>query len=120
MVKVIFREDYNPYTEEEGIMAIFPELSANAGRVQIVTFYIKQDFTGAEKVEWEPFGEGDLDIVRSRKIIHKNDERVPHLVEILEEHIEDKVEVVERITYAMDKERFKWQDPSRWEVDDDC
>ena len=109
MVKVIFREDYNPYTEEKGIMAIFPELEANDGRVQILSFYIGEDYAGQERVKWEPFDEADIDIVLSHKIIHKNDERVPHLVELVEAYIEDKVQVIERMTDDMQAERSSWK-----------
>lgn len=104
MQKVIFREEYNKYTDEWGFLAIFPEDEANLGRVVILPFVFR-----GKKAVFEPFGEGDIDYVLRKKIVHKNDERIPMLVDAVERYIDDKVQVIERITYDMDKTRYGWQ-----------
>lgn len=92
MQKVIFREEYDKYTEEWGFLAIFPEDEANRGRVCVIPFKIRDG-----KPWYEAYGEADIDYVLSKKIIHKNDERIPELVEAIEKRIEDTVQVVEKM-----------------------
>lgn len=92
MQKVIFREEFDKYTEELGYMAIFPEDEANVGCVGIIPFKIRNG-----KPIYEPYCEADIDYVMTNKIIHKNDERIPELVEAIENRIEDRVQVIEKI-----------------------
>ena len=92
MQKVIFREEYDKYTEEWGFLAIFPEDEANRGRVGVIPFKIRDG-----KSWYEPYDEADIDYVLSKKIIHKNDERIPELVDAIEKRIEDRVQVVEKM-----------------------
>ena len=103
MQKVIFREEYNKYTDEWGFLAIFPEDEANLGRVVILPFVFR-----GEKAIFEPFGEGDIDYVLRKKIVHKNDERIPMLVDAVERYIDDKIQVVEKVTAEMQKLRSSW------------
>ena len=92
MQKVIFREEFDPYTEEKGFLAIFPEDEANSGCVAVIPFRFR------DKRPWyEPYSEASIDYVLSKKIIHKNDERIPALVEAIEKRIEDQVQVVEKM-----------------------
>lgn len=92
MQKVIFREEYDKYTNEQGFLAIFPEDEANGGCVGVIPFKIRDG-----KPWYEPYGEACIDYVLSKKIIHKNDERIPELVEAIEKRIEDRVQVVEKM-----------------------
>lgn len=92
MQKVIFREEYDKYTNEWGFLAIFPEDEANRGRVGVIPFKIRDG-----KPWYEPCCEADIDYVLSKKIIHKNDERIPELVDAIEKRIEDRVQVVEKM-----------------------
>lgn len=92
MQKVIFREEYDKYTNEWGFLAIFPEDEANIGCVGVIPFKIRDG-----KPWYEPYGEADIDYVLSKKIIHKNDERIPELVDAIEKRIEDRVQVVEKM-----------------------
>ena len=92
MQKVIFREEYDKYTEEWGFLAIFPEDEANNGCVAVIPFRFR------DKRPWyEPYTEASIDYVLSKKIIHKNDERIPELVDAIEKRIEDTVQVVEKM-----------------------
>lgn len=100
MTKVILREDYNQYNDENEIMVIFPEDSANVGCIGTVNMYFDNN---GRAVFWA-YSEADIDIVMSKKIIHKNDERVPKIVEALEKEFDDKIKVVERI---MNNNRYK-------------
>lgn len=93
MQKVIFREEYDKYTEKWGFLAIFPEDEANRGRVAVIPFH----FNSEERPVYEPYTEADIEYVMSKKIIHKNDERIPKLVDAIERRIEDQVQVVEKI-----------------------
>lgn len=92
MEKVIFREEFNPYTETDGFLAIFPNDEANLGRVGTIGFYFID-----KRPVFEPYGEADINYVLGKKIIHKNDDRIPMLVEAIENHIGDKVQVVEKM-----------------------
>ena len=92
MQKVIFREEYDKYTDEWGYLAIFPDDEANRGRVVVIPFKIRDN-----RPWFEPYCEADINYVLSKKIIHKNDERVPELVEAIEKRIGDTVQVVEKI-----------------------
>ena len=94
MQDVIFREEYNRFSEKWGFLAIFPETEASVGRAECVSFIIEDD----GRATWEPFGEADLDYLLSKKIVHKDDDRIPQLKELIEKHIGDEVNVVERIT----------------------
>ena len=110
MRKVIFREDINPYTGQKGFMAIFPEMWANQGRVQIISFHYNESW---KKWEYEGSDEGDITIVtdsNKHKIIRKRDERIPELVEAIESIIEDKVEVCEKIMQSSESERYSWRE----------
>lgn len=91
--KVIFREEYDPYTKSWGYLAIFPEDEANLGRVACIPFH-KDRFNS-----WvfEPYTEADINYVLSKKIIHKNDPRIPDLVDALENQYDTNVTVVEKI-----------------------
>ena len=92
MQKVIFREEYDKYTDEWGYLAIFPDDEVNRGCVGVIPFK-----TRGTRPWYEPYTEADINYVLSKKIIHKNDERIPELVEAIEKRIEDKVQVVEKM-----------------------
>lgn len=92
MQKVIFREEYDKNTDEWGFLAIFPEDEANLGRVGVIPFKIRNG-----KPWYEPYGEADINYVLKKQIIHKDDERIPELVEAIERRIDDRVQVVEKI-----------------------
>ena len=92
MQKVIFREEYDKYTDEWGYLAIFPDDEVNRGCVGVIPFKIRGD-----RPWYEPYTEADINYVLSKKIIHKNDERIPELVEAIEKRIEDKVKIVEKM-----------------------
>ncbi len=92
MQKVIFREEVNPYTEEKGFLAIFPEDEVGMGCVGVISFTIRDG-----KPWYEPYTDACIEYVLSKKIIHKNDERIPELVEAIEKRIDDRVQVVEKM-----------------------
>lgn len=99
MTKVILREDFNKFNGKDEIMVIFPEDKANIGYIGTINMY----FDGDKAIFWS-YDEADIDIVMSKKIIHKNDERVPKIVEALEKQFDDRFEVVEKI---MNNDRYK-------------
>lgn len=68
MTKVILREDYNQYNDENEIMVIFPEDSANVGCIGTINMY----FDSNDRAVFWAYSEADIDIVMSKKIIHKN------------------------------------------------
>ena len=92
MQKVIFREEYDKYTDEWGYLAIFPDDDANRGRVAVIPFKIR-----GNRPWFEPYCEADINYVLGKKIIHKNDERISELVEAIEKRIGDTVQVVEKM-----------------------
>ena len=93
MIDVIFRETMTSFGE--GFMAVFPEDPANRGELEIITFCFDQ----YDRPIFEPYGAASLQYVLNQKIIHKNDERIPKLVEAIEERVGDKVVVKEKINY---------------------
>lgn len=99
MTKVILREDFNKFNGKDEIMVIFPEDKANIGYIGTINMY----FDGDKAIFWS-YDEADTDIVMSKKIIHKNDERVPKIIEALEKQFDDRFEVVEKI---MNNDRYK-------------
>ena len=95
MQDVIFREEYNPYTKEWGFLAVFPEDPARKGYICVLPFCFRGDTPWFESLD-----EADISYVLSKKIVHKNDERVPKLLEALEKYCDDTFRVVEKITDA--------------------
>lgn len=94
MERVIFREEYDPYKKQWGYLAIFPDDEANPGRVGCVGFS-----QGYDEWVFEPYGEADIRYVLSKKIIHKNDPRIPDLLDALESYYDTQFRVVEKMGY---------------------
>ena len=93
MEKVIFRQEYDKYTKEWGYLAIFPDDPALPGRVAAVPFKkISSDYW-----VFEGYGEIDYFYMLNQKIIHKNDEVIPELVEALKSMYGGEYKVCEKI-----------------------
>ena len=92
--RVIFREEYDPYRKDWGYLAIFPDDDANPGRVACIPFY-----EGVGGWRFEPYTEADLGYILRKKIIHKNDPRIPELVAAIEQQYGTTLKVVEKMNY---------------------
>lgn len=92
MKKVIFKEEYNSYTEESGYLAVFPEEQPNPGFVLTRSFVLRDG-------EWHfaPPCDARIEYVKSQKTIHKDDDRIPKLIGAIEKLVGDDIEVVERL-----------------------
>ena len=94
--RVIFRREYNPYKKTWDYLAVFPDYTNRDGTVDCLPFYI--DGRG---VAWfECWCSADISYLHSNrtKIVHKNDEEIPHLVSLLKDMYGGEYKVCERIT----------------------
>ena len=92
MERVVFREEYNPYMKHITYIAFFPDDDANPGCIGAIPF----GYNGGE-LYYEPYTEIDYGYMLNKKIIHKNDIRIPRLRKAIENRYGIKVRVVERI-----------------------
>lgn len=106
MEKVIFREDKDI---QGGYIAIFPEDCASRDGYGAVAFhFIGEDHN---KVIFEPYMEISYGYMLEQKIVHKNDKRIPELIQTLEAHWREygmKFKAYEKITDKMNKKRLEW------------
>lgn len=65
-MKAIIRREYDPYRKEWGYIAVFPEESANHGKILALPFYFRNDGTAV----FEAHGEIDLGYYYKTKIVH--------------------------------------------------
>lgn len=93
MERVIFREEHNPYLNKLTYIAFFPDDEANAGKVGAIPFGYNGGVT-----YYEPYTEIDYGYMLKKKIVHKDDVRIPRLKAAIECRYNIKVEVVEKIT----------------------
>lgn len=79
--RVIFREDYNIFHECISYIAAFPDDPEFIDRVGILEFCFKNG-----RVYYEAYGTACYNWIYSKKIIHKNDSRIPALLAALQQH----------------------------------
>lgn len=91
MERVIFREEQD--TNGKGYIAIFPDDLANSGKYGAVAFTLDND-----KAIFEPYMEINALYMYEQKIIHKKDNRIPKLLQAIENYYNIKFKVVEKIT----------------------
>lgn len=90
--RVIFREEYDPYRKQICYLAIFPDDEAYPGRVAVIPFgYVQGD------VFFEPYTEIDYGYMLRKKIVHKNDSRIPRLKRDIGKRYDIELEVIEKI-----------------------
>lgn len=91
--KVIFRSERD-YFGNETYLAVFPEEKSNPMRYCILPF----GFDGHGEPYFEPFGECSWEYYYNfTKVIHKNDERMPKLLETIEQYYGTKFKVMEKV-----------------------
>lgn len=96
--KVIFRTEYDPYREDTVYLAIYPECSANPGRVAARPFYPHKDMRGNDVITWDCFCEIDMGYLLSKtRIVHKNNPIIPGLLSTLESFDDCEYQVCEKI-----------------------
>lgn len=94
MERVILRHEKNPYTNQMGYLAIFPDDEANPGRVGAISF----SFNQYGNPIFEPYCEVTLGYMYEQKIIHKNEEDVEKCIKALSEFYDEEYKVCEKIT----------------------
>lgn len=93
MERVIFREEKNPYTNETGFLALFPDDEANPGMVECVPF----SFDGQGRAIFEPLGEADWGYLLGKtRIVHKRDPIAETLLESVSAYYETQFRMMEK------------------------
>lgn len=95
MERVIFREEKNPYTKENGYLALFIDDEANPGMVECVSFC----FDGAGRAIFEPLTEANWRYIHGKtSIIHKRDPLSETLLQAVSAYYETPFKMVEKLT----------------------
>lgn len=93
---VIFRREYNPYTEEWDYLAVLPNTPASFGKITVLCF--RESAYNDGRYLFDSFDEADYWYLMDKtKIIHKNDPIIPELTSALSRYLECPVRVREKI-----------------------
>ena len=93
MERVIFKREYNPYTQEWGFLAAFPDDECNRGMIAVEPFGFNRD----GKAFFEPYTEVSLSYYYGKKVVRRKDKEISKLREAIEKYYGTTFRVCEKI-----------------------